>query len=34
MLLNSFKFIAFQFRLKRRQNFFCVREFNIIFIEK
>ncbi len=34
MLSNFFKFIAFQFCLKRHQDFFCVRKFNIVFIKK
>ncbi len=34
MLLNFSKFITFQFRLRRRRNFFCVRKFSIVLIGK
>ncbi len=34
MLSNFLKFIAFQFCLKRHQDFFCVRKFNIVLNKK
>ncbi len=34
ILSNFFKFIAFQFRLRRRQNFSYVRKFSIVLIKR
>jgi len=34
MLSNFFKFIAFQFCLRQRRDFFCVQRFSIVLIEK
>ncbi len=34
ILLNFFKFITFQFCLKRRIDFVCVLRFNIVLINK